>query len=38
MNEEICDHVRAITTVKHSKRQVCEECVKIYPDNAFAEY
>ena len=29
MTEEICDHLRAITTVKHPKRKVCEECVKI---------
>ena len=29
MTEEICDHIRAITTVKHPKRQVCEDCVKI---------
>ena len=29
MTEEICDHLRAITTVKHPKRKVCEECVEI---------
>jgi hypothetical protein len=29
MTEEICDHLRAITTVKHPQRKVCEECEKI---------
>jgi len=23
-----CEHLEAITTVKHAKRRVCEECVK----------
>jgi hypothetical protein len=25
----VCAHLQAITTVKHPKRQVCEECEKI---------
>ena len=28
----VCAHLRAITTVKHPKRQVCEECEKIGAD------
>jgi hypothetical protein len=30
MPEPACDHIRAITTVKHPKRHECEECVKIH--------
>jgi hypothetical protein len=29
MQEETCAHISATTTVKHPKRQECEECVKI---------
>ena len=29
MVEESCAHIAAITKVKHPKRPVCEECVKI---------
>jgi len=29
MAEESCLHIKEITTVKHPKRQVCEECAKI---------
>jgi uncharacterized UBP type Zn finger protein len=29
MVEEGCDHIRAVTAVKHAKRRECEECVKI---------
>ena len=25
----VCDHIRAVTEVKHPKRRECEECVKI---------
>lgn len=25
-----CDHIQAITNVKHAKRPECEECVKIH--------
>ena len=28
----VCAHLQAITTVKHPKRQVCEECEKIGAD------
>ena len=24
-----CDHIRAVSTVKHPQRHVCEECVKM---------
>jgi len=29
MADESCTHLRAITTVKHAKRRVCKDCVKI---------
>jgi hypothetical protein len=29
MPEETCEHLEAITTVKHPKKHECEECVKI---------
>jgi Zn-finger in ubiquitin-hydrolases and other protein len=29
MPNEICEHLEAITTVKHPKKRECEECVKI---------
>jgi hypothetical protein len=29
MTEGACDHIDAITAVKHSKRHECEECIKI---------
>jgi len=29
---DVCEHLRAITTVKHPKRFVCEECEKIGAD------
>ena len=25
---DACDHIGAITTVKHARRQVCDECIK----------
>ena len=25
-----CEHIGAITTIKHPQQQVCEECVKIH--------
>jgi len=28
MSDEICSHIAGITSVKHEKRYVCEECVK----------
>jgi len=28
MADDSCAHIAAITTVKHPKRRVCEECVK----------
>lgn len=29
MPDGACTHIRAVTTVKHPKRRVCEDCVKI---------
>lgn len=29
MSPEACLHINAITEVKHAKKRVCEECVKI---------
>jgi len=29
MPDEACTHLRAVTAVKHAKRRVCEDCVKI---------
>jgi hypothetical protein len=29
MAQSTCDHIGAITTVKHPQRHVCEECIKI---------
>ena len=29
-NDGSCEHLEAITTVKHAKERVCEECVKIH--------
>ena len=29
MSEQSCSHIEAITSIKRSKRQECEECVKI---------
>jgi hypothetical protein len=29
MSSGRCEHLSAVTTVKHPKRQECEECVKI---------
>ncbi|MCU1267740.1 MAG: hypothetical protein JWM21_4058 [Acidobacteria bacterium] len=29
MSETTCSHIEAITNIKHPKRQVCEECIKI---------
>ncbi len=29
MPDEICEHIRAIETLKVAKQHVCEECVKI---------
>jgi hypothetical protein len=29
MSEQVCSHLAAISAVKHAKRRVCEECVKI---------
>ena len=28
MNEQGCAHIAAVTTVKHPKKPVCEECAK----------
>lgn len=28
MASDTCDHIAAITTVKHAKQRVCDECVK----------
>jgi hypothetical protein len=28
MTAQACAHLAAITTVKHAKRRVCEECIK----------
>jgi hypothetical protein len=28
MADQVCVHLAAITTVKHPKRRVCEECIK----------
>jgi Zn-finger in ubiquitin-hydrolases and other protein len=30
MSEITCIHIRAIESIKHPKRHVCEECVKIH--------
>lgn len=32
MADDSCAHIAAITTVKHPKRRVCEECVKIHSE------
>lgn len=29
MANQSCAHLKGVTTVKHAKQQVCEECVKI---------
>jgi hypothetical protein len=29
MTDQACAHIAAVTTVKHPKRQECEDCVKI---------
>jgi len=29
MPDQSCEHISAVTTVKHAKRRECEECVKI---------
>lgn len=29
MSSPTCSHIEVITTVKHPKKRVCEECVKI---------
>jgi hypothetical protein len=29
MQGEACSHIQAVTTVKHAKRQHCDECIKI---------
>ncbi len=29
MTDASCAHIAAVTTVKHPKRRICEECVKI---------
>lgn len=29
MSEKICDHLRAIHSIKHAQRRECSECVKI---------
>lgn len=29
MAADACDHITAVTTIKHPKQRVCEECVKI---------
>jgi hypothetical protein len=29
MPDTVCAHLRAIATVRHEKRHVCEECIKI---------
>jgi Zn-finger in ubiquitin-hydrolases and other protein len=29
MPDGSCDHIRAVTTVKHPVHRVCEECIKI---------
>ena len=31
-DDDVCAHIRAIKTIKHPKRQVCEECEKIGSD------
>jgi hypothetical protein len=31
-SNDVCAHLQAITTVKHPKRRVCEECEKIGSD------
>jgi len=31
-DDDVCVHIRAIKTIKHPKRQVCEECEKIGSD------
>jgi hypothetical protein len=28
MSNEICPHLQAITSIKHPKKRVCEECIK----------
>jgi uncharacterized UBP type Zn finger protein len=28
MTEDVCAHLRAITSVKHPRERICEECVK----------
>jgi hypothetical protein len=29
MSKDVCSHLKAATTIKHAKRQECEECIKI---------